>query len=226
MNVYRSSGAHTRERCEKQKQSLAHSVLAVFLQRNLDHHHVMDGVSTYLALTFGTLLSSQGTDASFVLTLSGFPPGASLRCFRLYQILFRPDPRSAGLSFRPLGRSDVSNLSGFSRRFPIGPLVGPKRVDESPSNGIRACRNRPGRGIVLVVWVPQGRPSCCPGTMTTPWQPGEPYGSGKGLSRFPCQDHQSRSLSRPPASGWACSTRRRSLVRTSPSTARSAGVRS
>ncbi|MGW9333720.1 hypothetical protein, partial [Bosea sp. NPDC055594] len=39
------------------------------------------GVSTYLALTFGTLLSSQGTDASFVLTLSGFPPGASLRYF-------------------------------------------------------------------------------------------------------------------------------------------------
>ncbi|MFH8641845.1 hypothetical protein, partial [Streptomyces goshikiensis] len=26
-------------------------------------------------LIFGTLLSSQGTDASFVLTLSGFPPG-------------------------------------------------------------------------------------------------------------------------------------------------------
>ena len=39
----------------------------------------MDGVSTYLALTFGTLLSSQGTDASFVLTPPGFPPGASLR---------------------------------------------------------------------------------------------------------------------------------------------------
>ncbi|MEU3449899.1 hypothetical protein AB0H29_22155, partial [Streptomyces thermolilacinus] len=33
------------------------------------------GLSTYLALTFGTLLSSQGTDASFVLTLS------SLRAF-------------------------------------------------------------------------------------------------------------------------------------------------
>ncbi|WP_218137352.1 hypothetical protein, partial [Streptomyces indicus] len=33
-----------------------------------------DGVVN-LALTFGTLLSSQGTDASFVLTLSGFPPG-------------------------------------------------------------------------------------------------------------------------------------------------------
>ncbi|MGQ4384943.1 hypothetical protein, partial [Streptomyces sp. SAS_270] len=47
-----------------------------------------DGVSTYLALIFGTLLSSQGTDTSFVLTLSGFPPGASLLCFQPYQILF------------------------------------------------------------------------------------------------------------------------------------------
>ncbi|MFD9672844.1 hypothetical protein ACFWAO_13185, partial [Streptomyces sp. NPDC059981] len=33
-----------------------------------------------LALIFGTLLSSQGTDASFVLTLSGFPPGFVLFC--------------------------------------------------------------------------------------------------------------------------------------------------
>ncbi|MFI8453062.1 hypothetical protein, partial [Streptomyces erythrochromogenes] len=40
----------------------------------------------------GTLLSSQGTDASFVLTLSGFPPGfrsAVLR-FQLYQIISAP----------------------------------------------------------------------------------------------------------------------------------------
>ncbi|MFE2686489.1 hypothetical protein, partial [Streptomyces mirabilis] len=44
-------------------------------------------------LIFGTLLSSQGTDASFVLTLSGFPPGASLRSlrFRLYQTVSRSD---------------------------------------------------------------------------------------------------------------------------------------
>ncbi|ASQ95071.1 hypothetical protein CGL27_20170 [Streptomyces sp. 11-1-2] len=48
----------------------------------------MDGVSTYLALTFGTLLSSQGTDASFE-TVSPVSPGASLRCFQPYQILFR-----------------------------------------------------------------------------------------------------------------------------------------
>ncbi|MGW6924140.1 hypothetical protein ACWGA9_23150, partial [Streptomyces sp. NPDC054950] len=51
-----------------------------------------DGVSTYLALIFGTLLSSQGTDASFVLTQetlrlsSGRFP--SVLRFRLYQILF------------------------------------------------------------------------------------------------------------------------------------------
>ncbi|MFG2619110.1 hypothetical protein ACGFXC_16015, partial [Streptomyces sp. NPDC048507] len=46
-----------------------------------------------LALIFGTLLSSQGTDASFVLTLAGFPPGFRsvlfLR-FRLYQTLSGP----------------------------------------------------------------------------------------------------------------------------------------
>ncbi|MFD5405707.1 hypothetical protein, partial [Streptomyces griseorubiginosus] len=94
-----------------------------------------DGVSTYLALIFGTLLSSQGTEASFVLTLSGFPPGFSLRpCvsdsirpfpvpissalsrfplprfpfrrFRLYQILSGLIPGQQGLSSRLLGRSD------------------------------------------------------------------------------------------------------------------------
>src|SRR5918995_4021703 len=43
-----------------------------------------DGVSTYLALTFGTLLSSQGTDASFE-TIPMVSPGASLRCFQHYQ---------------------------------------------------------------------------------------------------------------------------------------------
>src|SRR5919198_520782 len=62
-----------------------------FFQRNLAPADAGDGVSTYLALIFGTLLSSQGTVASFVLTLSGFPPGASLRCFRLYQIFSRSD---------------------------------------------------------------------------------------------------------------------------------------
>jgi hypothetical protein len=67
-----------------------------------------DGVSTYLALIFGTLLSSQGTDASFVLTLSGFPPGASLRScvsdsIRSFRRLI---PSRRELPSRPLGRSD------------------------------------------------------------------------------------------------------------------------
>ncbi|MEU1168179.1 hypothetical protein ABZ372_51560, partial [Streptomyces sp. NPDC005921] len=56
-----------------------------------------DGVSTYLALTFGTLLSSQGTVASFVLTLSGFPPGFP-SVFQTLSVFFRlPDHRSAGM---------------------------------------------------------------------------------------------------------------------------------
>ncbi|CAD5926827.1 protein of unknown function [Streptomyces sp. KY75] len=38
------------------------------------------GVSTYLALTFGTLLSSQGTDASFGPVSSG-PSGRFPSCF-------------------------------------------------------------------------------------------------------------------------------------------------
>ena len=115
-----------------------HSVLAVFFfykgTTSRTHQRARDGVSTYLALTFGTLLSSQGTDASFVLTLAGFPPGASLRScvsdsirlfrvrfpvergllsglsafqrFRLYQILSALIPGQSGLSSRPLGRSD------------------------------------------------------------------------------------------------------------------------
>ncbi|MCY0942148.1 hypothetical protein, partial [Streptomyces antarcticus] len=45
-----------------------------------------------LALIFGTLLSSQGTDASFVLTLSGFPPGfRSVLAFPTLSDSFGPD---------------------------------------------------------------------------------------------------------------------------------------
>ncbi|MFB8399326.1 hypothetical protein, partial [Streptomyces yangpuensis] len=61
-----------------------------------------------LALIFGTLLSSQGTDASFVLTLSnigwGFPPGfrSTVLRFRLYQTL--SCPISSALSRFPLSR--------------------------------------------------------------------------------------------------------------------------
>ena len=96
-----------------------HSVLAVFFQRNLAPADAGDGVSTYLALIFGTLLSSQGTDASFVLTretLSGFPPGASLRSCVSDSIRPFPDPISSVLSRFPLFfRGFLSGGSDFIR---------------------------------------------------------------------------------------------------------------
>ncbi|MEU1094030.1 hypothetical protein, partial [Streptomyces sp. NPDC005877] len=64
-----------------------------------------------LALTFGTLLSSQGTDASFV-PVSG-PSGRFLR-FRLYQTLSRPISLSAGFAFQVLA---------FAFPFPAFPTL-------------------------------------------------------------------------------------------------------
>ncbi|WP_214660449.1 hypothetical protein, partial [Streptomyces virginiae] len=71
------------------------------------------------ALIFGTLLSSQGTDASFVLTLSdigwGFPPGfrsAVLR-FRLYQTLSGLTPSQRGLSSGLLALPTSQTLVDF-----------------------------------------------------------------------------------------------------------------
>ena len=104
-----------------------HSVLAVRLpkqcpaglfQRNLHPpHNAVDGVSTYLALIFGTLLSSQGTDASFVLTLSGFPPGfPSVLRFQLYQIRFPFRFRSEFISGGRWGPCLIDCLAAFFRR--------------------------------------------------------------------------------------------------------------
>ena len=88
--LIKSAGAHSKSgttgrnktgRSQRPRCVVAAPQAGRTFQRNLDHPK-MDGVSTYLALIFGTLLSSQGTDASFVLTLRllwGFPPGASLR---------------------------------------------------------------------------------------------------------------------------------------------------
>ncbi|MFI0780275.1 hypothetical protein, partial [Streptomyces sp. NPDC021212] len=56
-------------------------------------------VSTYLALTFGTLLSSQGTDASFE-TVSPVSPGFSLRAFRPFVFPTLPDPFSVPFPVR------------------------------------------------------------------------------------------------------------------------------
>ena len=105
-----------------------HSVLAVFFQRNLAPADAGDGVSTYLALTFGTLLSSQGTDASFVLTretLSGFPPGASLRScvsdsIRPFRLRFPVGGTSLGFGLSPVGLSTFTTLADSPARFIIG----------------------------------------------------------------------------------------------------------
>jgi hypothetical protein len=94
----------------------------VFFQRNLVPADAGDGVSTYLALTFGTLLSSQGTVASFVLTLSGFPPGASLRsCVSDSIRSFRSDFLGAfQVPASAFPFPAVLTLSGpFGARFPV-----------------------------------------------------------------------------------------------------------
>ena len=109
------------------------SSLCLFQRNHVPVVMTGDGVSTYLALTFGTLLSSQGTVASFVLTLSGFPPGFpsvfptlsdlfSIRFPRCFpgsrsrvslsggsdsiRSFRRLTPSQRGLPSRPLGRSD------------------------------------------------------------------------------------------------------------------------
>ncbi|MGW7098503.1 hypothetical protein ACWGH1_03675, partial [Streptomyces sp. NPDC054883] len=90
-----------------------------------------------LALIFGTLLSSQGTDASFVLTLAGFPPGASfVLVFPTLSDSFVPDSRSkrGSLSSSPLSRFPfrrfrlyqiLSGLTPGQRDLPFG-LLGPR----------------------------------------------------------------------------------------------------
>ncbi|MFD8149093.1 hypothetical protein, partial [Streptomyces sp. NPDC059708] len=71
-----------------------------------------------LALTFGTLLSSQGTDASFVLTLSGFPPG--FRSVQSLSDLFGPDFLCAFqvLRFRAFPFRRFRLYQKFSTGFP------------------------------------------------------------------------------------------------------------
>ncbi|MGW0713926.1 hypothetical protein ACWD3K_04090, partial [Streptomyces sp. NPDC002778] len=70
-------------------------------------------------------LSSQGTVASFVLTLSGFPPGfPSVLRFRLYQILFRSDFLGA------------FQVSAFAFPFPAVPTLSDPFGPDSQSAGV------------------------------------------------------------------------------------------
>ncbi|WP_203612072.1 hypothetical protein, partial [Streptomyces cyaneofuscatus] len=81
------------------------------------------GVSTYLALTFGTLLSSQGTDASFGPVSPG-PSGRFPSCFfvllscvsdsiRLFRVRFPVEAGQAVLLF------SLSRFFAFAL-FPFG----------------------------------------------------------------------------------------------------------
>ncbi|KAB7835219.1 hypothetical protein FRZ00_28145, partial [Streptomyces mobaraensis] len=75
-----------------------------------------------------------GTDASFVLTretLSGFPPGASLRCFQPYQIRI-PFRFRFEFRFRPPVGAGFRLLAFTFRRFRLyqifsGPITRPIR---------------------------------------------------------------------------------------------------
>ncbi|MFE3332458.1 hypothetical protein ACFXKE_12485, partial [Streptomyces sp. NPDC059202] len=75
----------------------------------------LDGVSTNLALIFGTLLSSQGADASFVPVSR--PSGRFLR-FRLYQIFSIRFPRCFPVP--NLFSSGPSGMSTTLADFPGG----------------------------------------------------------------------------------------------------------
>ena len=136
--MFTRNRVHTsRERNHRRNKPMVHSVLAVFFFKGTSSTTMTagDGVSTNLALIFGTLLSSQGTDASFVLTLSGFPPGFSLRSCVSDSIRPFPAPISSVLSRFPLSRFPFRRfrlyqiLSGLtpSQRGFVFPAVGPFR---------------------------------------------------------------------------------------------------
>ena len=92
------------------------SSLCLFQRNHVPVVMTGDGVSTYLALTFGTLLSSQGTVASFVLTLSGFPPGFPSVFPTLSDL---SDPISSVLSRFPLSRFPFRRFR-LSQKFSAG----------------------------------------------------------------------------------------------------------
>ncbi|MFJ6796012.1 hypothetical protein, partial [Streptomyces sp. NPDC091268] len=77
-------------------------------------------------LIFGTLLSSQGTDASFVLTLSGFPPGFSFVFLRsCVSDSIRPGPaRFPGSSLSRFPFPAIPTLSVLFRLSDHSPFAG------------------------------------------------------------------------------------------------------
>jgi hypothetical protein len=104
-----------------------HSVLAVYFFKGTTTPRINreDGVSTYLALTFGTLLSSQGTDASFGIP-SRISSGRFPSVFRVSDstrsLSVSDSPSEGALLAFPafsLGRSGDSDSSPFTGRLII-----------------------------------------------------------------------------------------------------------
>ena len=157
----------------------------MLFQRNLAPADAGDGVSTYLALTFGTLLSSQGTDASFVLTLTGLSSGRFPSVFPTLSDLFLDlTPSQRGLPSRPLRAvptfQTLADLLGDSQSDPRGSRsrsTNPMRelnfghAENNPAGrsclwfGCRSCGGR-----------------CCRRTVTPLRQPEERYGTSGWLS--------------------------------------------
>ncbi|WP_208864927.1 hypothetical protein, partial [Streptomyces griseofuscus] len=89
---------------------------------------------TYLALTFGTLLSSQGTVASFVLTLSGFPPGFPSMFQTLSGFFCLSDHRSASMQ-KEIQSQDLTSL------FSVRARTLSRRSVPSRSTTVQVARN-------------------------------------------------------------------------------------
>ncbi|MFI1116120.1 hypothetical protein, partial [Streptomyces physcomitrii] len=84
-----------------------------------------------LALTFGTLLSSQGTDTSFVLTPTIQPRLSSGRFPSVFPTL--ADPISVSATLR---RGFAGLFSAFAFPFPAVPTVSDPFGADSPSAGV------------------------------------------------------------------------------------------
>ncbi|CAL2060530.1 conserved protein of unknown function [Streptomyces murinus] len=110
------------------------SSLCLFQRNHVPAVMTGDGVSTYLALTFGTLLSSQGTVASFVLTLSGFPPGFPSVFQTLSGFFCLSDHRSASMQ-KEIQSQDPKSL------FSVRARTLSRRSVPSRSTTVQGARN-------------------------------------------------------------------------------------
>jgi hypothetical protein len=140
---------------------VVHSVLAVcFKGTSPQTIRPGDGVSTYLALTFGTLLSSQGTEASFE-TVSPVPPGFPFG-FSSLSDLFRPDSRWRDSRYSRSGLSAFA-LSDFSRSFPpdFPPHPGTHWTHKCPRHSSKAETTTYWRPVPEANPPPGPSPRCC-----------------------------------------------------------------